>query len=69
MINQRQDDIQSADYNMQGGTGPGTNGIKLNKDMIHSLNEQSMGTAHLRGDMHTQGTTFLNPTEQAAHMN
>ena len=35
--------------------------------MIHSLNEQSLGTAHLRADMHTQGTTFLGPQEQAAH--
>ena len=37
MINQRQE-VQSADFQMQmqGEIGPGT---KLNKDMMHSLNE------------------------------
>lgn len=29
------------------------------------MNGQSIGTDQLRGDMHTQGTTFLRPQEQA----
>lgn len=58
--------IQSVDLQMQGQHGyPG--GRNLNKDMIHEMNEQSLGTAHLyRGDMHTQGTALLGPQEQVA---
>ena len=45
------DQLHSVDFKMQARNQPGSN--TLNKDMIHSLNEQSIGTAHLRGDMHT----------------
>ena len=34
-------------------TGDPTSTKLMNKDMLHSMNEQSMGTANLRGEMQT----------------
>jgi len=41
---------------MQHGSGPGSP-TKTNKVLLHSLNELSIGTANLRGEMQTDAAS------------
>jgi len=40
----------------------------INKHMMHSMNEQSLGTAHLRGEMATEGSALYGAQEHESMM-